>query len=157
MVRQSHQIVDKSRCSMSPFAPKSQNMRALKLKIKIHLPEHWDIITARDRSNSSRGPKTLCFSNKMTKNYLKSLCHLVSKGLLRPCRTSAVRTASAGDWAHSRYQLRRFLTSYSRDLANSNKIFKALFSELGRWIFCLLRRFKFQGPCLNSGKQSKSI
>ena len=24
------------------FAPKSQNMQAKKLKIKIHLPEHWD-------------------------------------------------------------------------------------------------------------------
>ena len=34
MVRQSHEIVDKSRCSLSLFASKSQNMRALKLKIK---------------------------------------------------------------------------------------------------------------------------
>ena len=91
MVWQSLEIVDKSRCSMSLFAPKDQNMRALKLKIKIHLPEHSNIITARDQSNGSPGPKALCFSNKMTKNYLKSLCHLVSKGLLRPCSTSAVR------------------------------------------------------------------
>ena len=41
MVRQSHEIVDKSRCSMYLFAPKSQNMRALKLKIKIHLQHYY--------------------------------------------------------------------------------------------------------------------
>ena len=40
MVWQSLEIVDESRCSMSLFALKGQNMRALKLKIKIHLPEH---------------------------------------------------------------------------------------------------------------------
>ena len=144
MVWQSLEIVDKSRCSMSLFAPKGQNMRALKLKIKIHLPEHWNNITARDQSNGFPGPKTLCFSNKMTKNYLKSLCHLVSKGLLRPCSASAVRTAFGGILsAFKELLVCSFLTNYSRDLANSNKIFKAIFSVLDRWIFCLLRQFKF--------------
>ena len=51
------------------FAPKSQNMHALKLKVKIHLPELWN--NEISPMGTSR-PKTLCFSNKMS--YLKSLC-----------------------------------------------------------------------------------
>ena len=161
MVRQSHEIVDKSGCSMSLFAPKSQNIRALKLKIKIHLPEHWNIITARDQSNGSPGPKTLCFSNKMTKNYLKSLCHLVSKGLLRPCSTSAVREQHwVGGWGGvgilSAFAELRFALFWQISLETWKiqiKFLRRSF-QLGQWIFCPLRQFKFQGPCLNSGKQS---